>query len=84
MTDTLETYVVEAEIDPTGAGQRFLEAIHLEIDQTPIHEIRNRFIMSNQQDSIAGIFLGYLSRNDSDEDADQHLEKSALAEALSC
>ena len=58
-------------------------SIHAEIDATPIHEVRARFIASNQQDAMAGILLGYLTRNEPDEDADRHSEKSALAEALS-
>lgn len=56
--------------------------IHADIDATPIHEVRARFIASNQQDAMAGILLGYLTRNEPDEDEHRHQEKSALAEAL--
>jgi hypothetical protein len=58
------------------------QSIHGEIDATPIHEVRARFIASNQTDSMAGILLGYLTRNEPDEDEHRHSEKSALAEAL--
>lgn len=57
--------------------------IHAEIDATPIHEVRARFVASNQKDAMAGILLGYLSRNEPDENEQRHQEKSALAEALS-
>lgn len=82
MTDALSTYVIEAETNPTEAGHKFLAAIHQEIDATPIHEVRARFVASNQQDAMAGILLGHLTRNEPDEDEHRHQEKSALAEAL--
>lgn len=84
MINALELLTTEIEIDPFGAGQRFLESIHQEIDTTPIHEVRARFIASNQQDAVSNIFLGILTRNDPYEDEHRHQEKSALVEALGC
>jgi hypothetical protein len=57
--------------------------IHADIDATPIHEVRARYVASNQTDAMAGILLSYLTRNEQYENEHRHEEKSALAEALS-
>jgi hypothetical protein len=79
----LETFVVEAQTNPTEAGHRFLAGIHAEIDATPIHEVRARYVASNQTDAMDGILLSYLTRNEQYENEHRYEEKSALAEALS-
>ena len=82
-TETVEDYLAAEIGGPIHtAGMQFLAGIHEEIDRTPIHEVRARFVASNQQDAMAGILLTYLSRFEREEEEAREAEKEEQDKAL--
>lgn len=83
-----EPEVVESYLDTEiggplqTAGQQFLAGIWDEINQTPIHEVRARFVASQQKDSIAFMLLTYLSRFEDEEAEALRKEREETDELL--